>query len=487
MAVGLCLAALVMSSLTPFYFALFFLLVVFSTSHRNAMAQLAIMLLYSSIMIPKLPGEFYMYQLLLMVWVALIIAQNIIDKRSLLLPSSWALAVVFILNVFLVIAVRGFGVRALGGGQSGGMIYIQSVAAFAFYIYSRRLIMTEKQWKRCFVIMAILALVPVIAQGIFLASGGLVWHQFLFVRFSSGGLLQYRGQMDGSGTTRWTMLGGLTTLYWIAIAVWEYKGLRNVMMYMLFFAVSILAAIAASYRSGMIITTGTLFLIFIIYSRSRRAAIMLILAAVAVSIPVVSFFYEDLPFSVQRTLTVLPWINAQTAATLDAADTIDWRKMLWSRTVSLIPQYLLIGRGYTFDYDVVELMQRSAFSQSFQLDYFIHVGSFHHGSLELLILLGIPGLLTSVLFVGNEIRIAVLNMNKTWNSQVLKRYFQALFAYFFCLSVVNLLAGSSQPVITQVPIFLGLMWALWQSDQSIGRRKTNVSAPPLKKRIIVGI
>jgi len=485
-AIGLCFAAFIMGSLTPFYLAIFFLVIVFASSNRDLMAQAAIMLLYSRVMIPKLPGDFFLYQLLLFVWVALVVAQNIIDKRKLLLPASWAIVLFYMINIGVVIAVRGFGLQFLGGGMRGGMTYIQTILAFMFYLYSRRLIMTEKQWKRCFVAMALLTFIPLAAQLVFLTSGGKVWQQFLFIRFSFGNLLQYRGAIAGTATTRWTMLGTFTSFYWIAVAMWEYKGTRNVMLYMFFFAISLLSAIAASYRSGVILTGGTLVLIFIIYSKNKRAVFLLLLAAVVIGIPLVSVFYKQMPFSVQRTLTLLPWIDATTDAALDAAQTVGWRKELWARVVALIPKYLLIGRGFSYNAGLADLLSRNVFSAASNLEYYLHTGSFHNGTLELLILLGMFGFLSVMVFVFNEIRVGVRNMNRSWNSSVLKRYYQALFAYFATLSLLNILLGSARPIIVSAPVILGLMWALWQSDQMLGQPKKELPSMQ-KKRIIVGI
>ena len=77
----------------------------------------------------------------------------------------------------------------------------------------------------------------------------------------------------------------------------------------------------------------------------------LILPVILVSMAVgglALLFAARLPLTFQRSLAVLPFIQLDPVARMSAQVTSDWRVQMWHDVMPQIPQYLLVGKGYTF-------------------------------------------------------------------------------------------------------------------------------------------
>ena len=69
---------------------------------------------------------------------------------------------------------------------------------------------------------------------------------------------------------------------------------------------------------------------------------------------------------------------------------------MWREVLPQIPQYLLVGKGYTFSAaEQAELMSRNI--ESFEL-----VGDYHNGPLSVILPLGIPGVIAFVWLHGRR-------------------------------------------------------------------------------------
>jgi len=111
---------------------------------------------------------------------------------------------------------------------------------------------------------------------------------------------------------------------------------------------------------------------------------------------------EHLPYTFQRALTFLPY-KVSTAARMDAQASWDWRVNMWEGLLPQIPQYLLLGKGYTIsplDYDFVmgpEAAVRTSFAQNEPLAL---SEDFHSGPISTVIPFGIWGCLAMLWFLA---------------------------------------------------------------------------------------
>jgi O-antigen ligase len=207
------------------------------------------------------------------------------------------------------------------------------------------------------------------------------------------------------------------------------------------------------YRSVAIIIGLTLLFLFhlegLFRSRLMPTIAMLAVVLVVFGLP----FVDKLPLMVQRSLSFLP-IEVSATARLDAETTTEWRLRIWREVVPTVPQYLLLGKGYSIN--GIELQRASDFS--------LHNGAdtseaatlasdFHSGPLSLIIPLGIFGVIGFVWFLAASLRVLYSNYRHgdpeyhRLNTFLLA-YFTVRVIYFFTVF------GSFH---TELAIFTGLI------------------------------
>jgi hypothetical protein len=139
-------------------------------------------------------------------------------------------------------------------------------------------------------------------------------------------------------------------------------------------------------------------------------------------------YAEKLPLSVQRSLSFLP-IDVHPTARQDALGTLDWRLQMWRVVMQEVPNYLWLGKGYTFsgtDYLLVQEAVRRGMFTSYE-DTLVS-GNYHNGILTLIVPFGLPGTLAFVVFLIAGWR--VLRSNYLFGPAELRRVNTFLIAYF---------------------------------------------------------
>jgi hypothetical protein len=146
---------------------------------------------------------------------------------------------------------------------------------------------------------------------------------------------------------------------------------------------------------------------------------------------------SHLPVGLQRTLSFLPY-KISTEAKLDAQATLDWRLNMWSALLPQIPEYLLLGKGYTInplDYEFVMGPQASIHSTA-QNDPLALANDFHNGPISVLIPFGIWGAIAFLWFIAVGIWVACRNYRygdptlKTINSLLLAAFVTRIIMFF---------------------------------------------------------
>jgi hypothetical protein len=107
---------------------------------------------------------------------------------------------------------------------------------------------------------------------------------------------------------------------------------------------------------------------------------------------------SHLPFTFQRSLAFLP-LNISPDARMAAEDSNEWRLAMWKALYPLVPQYLLIGKGYAFSPEVYN-QSMGASAQFHNNDNFdasqdpLALSSdFHSGPLSVVLTFGIWGVI----------------------------------------------------------------------------------------------
>jgi hypothetical protein len=181
---------------------------------------------------------------------------------------------------------------------------------------------------------------------------------------------------------------------------------------------------------GLVILLLLVFLAqFAIEQVYRTALGPVILFSCLLVVGVMTTNIERMPLSVQRAFSFLPLEGISPMARSDAIGTLDWRLTMWKMLLPEIPNYILVGKGYSFNgtdyYLTQEAMRRGMY---FGPEDTLISGNYHNGILTLLIPFGIFGFGAFLLFSATSCRVLYNNMR--YGDPALSRANTFLLAYF---------------------------------------------------------
>jgi hypothetical protein len=148
---------------------------------------------------------------------------------------------------------------------------------------------------------------------------------------------------------------------------------------------------------------------------------------------------DKLPLVVQRSISFIPGIPLNPLVKASADGSTDWRLRMWQAILPMVPKYLLVGKGYTFD-PGEQILAGEAARRHQDQDYggALYSGDYHNGPLTLIVPLGIWGMAAFLWFLVAAWRY--LYRNYRYGPPGLHRintfllaYFSARIVYFFCV------------------------------------------------------
>jgi O-antigen ligase len=160
----------------------------------------------------------------------------------------------------------------------------------------------------------------------------------------------------------------------------------------------------------------------------------------------VTAFARELPLQIQRSLSMIPYIPLDPMVRLDAQGSTDWRLEMWRDVVPQIPQYLLVGRGYSFS-------GNEQFQIGQKLEGTELVGDYHNGPLSVLLPFGIFGAIAFTWLLVAGIRVVYHNY------QFGDPAFRTLNTFLFALFIVKVVffCAIFGSLHSDLPMFLGLL------------------------------
>ena len=443
----------------------FFLLLISST---DLFLLLPIALSSSFLFIPGMAGNFFLYQVFIAVYLLLRVAQTAFTKKLVREPpglDSWL--VLFLVGwVVMLMAVRGAGMRILGGGKYGGATYIQIIFALMFYWLSRDAsVVSERRLRVTGVLLGILGVLPMIANAVFILTAAKVWQPMLFFKMAAAANETIISEIRGGGT-RWVFLSPASQLVWAGIFGFS-NGRFSVVLRWLCFGTAAIAGLLSGYRSVVIGFIG--FITLYLFLRTRRKGIFLLVMFLLGGTAYLFCwtFGRYLPFPVQRVLALLPGIEVSPEAYYRGLSTIIWRQMVWQLAMGDVSKYWLIGRGVSFSLNALPLDARH---QTVEVYYV--TGHFHQAVLELLVLYGAPALVACVGFYIVKLfrMLRETSRSNLWHNPAAQDWCQALFAYVLCRFVLTIVGGISYELLVTLPIYLAFYNIIRNTDARLGSR-----------------
>ena len=368
--------------------------------------------------------------------------------------------------ILVTILVRGFGVRLLGGSAWGGARYVHLLCGLAFYTVSDNVTLTPKQWRWTVIAFFGSALLPSIAELVFLLSKGQIHHLYYVIRVERVSAVQsLRVILGGQGIMRLQVSKYIAFLFVMFVALYRYDGRKRILIQGTC-ALAFLFAGLSGHRSAILylvcfIPLVTYYLtgkvpwrIFIIYS-----------VGLVVTVVLLNFVVSILPLAAQRSISWIPFVDVSFDASSSAASTTRWRFAVWRRLLSRLPDYWLIGRGFVFSPQVAQTEVRTFWHS---IDWAVATHNYHSGPLSLLIDVGIPGFLAGCGIMIGAITRHLKQLRNVWADAKLARYHHVILASL-TVNVLRffLVHGDASNSIVQFLVVLTILEGLVRTNRKL--------------------
>jgi len=198
----------------------------------------------------------------------------------------------------------------------------------------------------------------------------------------------------------------------------------------LFFAI----AMFSGYRSAFVTLAMVIGLLFYLEGMHRTQWLLPMIFVLLMGGGLAVLFAPRLPFSIQRSLAVLPFIPVDPVTRMNAAASSDWRIQVWREALPEVPRYLLVGKGYGFSRSELRQAAISSATMRDSKEDVEMVGNYHNGPLSVILAFGIFGAIAFLWLLAAGIR--VLYQNYQFGDPALRSINTFLFSYFIVNVVV---------------------------------------------------
>ena len=351
----------------------------------------------SPIVLFFLPARPPLWQAVVLLSLAIAIVERTLSnrRRFISLPAI-TMPLMFLLGViiFTMELTGGIGFHQLGSSGGGGKKYIYCIIGVAmfFALVSREI----PKDKRNFYIFLYFS------SGVlsFLGDiGPLLPAPLSYVNLlvpPSGATLQ--GD-TAFGVTRLGMLAGScgVVVNWMMAR----HGLRGIfegttIWRLPMFCLLVIASQLGGFRSALIGFSLTFLFIFFLEGLYRTKLLFVFLMSGALMAGLLVPFASHFPSTIQRSLAFLPFLNLDPSVRMDAEGSSEWRLKMWRDLLPQIPNYLLLGKGYSISEEDFEYLgpgaQANASAMLDSSQQALGLSSdFHNGPLSTVIGFGIWG------------------------------------------------------------------------------------------------
>ena len=419
-----------------------------------------------------LPGSPYVWMVMTLVSLGLTILQHILKRNVVFasIPSvTWPLIALAVVVLVTAQLTGGIGIRSLGGDAYGGRRYVFILGAIAgYFALTSHRIPPERAFT--YVALFFLGTLTMIVGS--LAPWMPMGLRYVYALFPVESMTAFGGGEFGESTR----LGGVTSAA-VACACfilarhgmtglltlserWRFLPLQfkgglslNQPWRLLAFLGVIWIALMGGFR-GTVVTILMIALFLFWFEglfRTRLLPILLLtgVLVIAISLP----FVNSMPLMVQRSLSFLP-IDVDPTVRQDAEFSNEWRLKMWREVLPTVPQYLLVGKGYSIDARELEATTNLAEYNANATSAGAELASdFHNGPLSLIIPLGAFGAIAFMWFMIAGFRV-LLNNHRYGDPQH-SRINVFLVAYFLTKAIFFFLVfGSFQ---NDLVIFTGII------------------------------
>jgi hypothetical protein len=394
-------------------------------------------------------------------WISLLISfvgYTLNRKHKFIVVPQLARPLIFFAIVTVVTAKfrGGFGLQAFGSDTFGGKRYLLLLTSIAGYfaITSHKI---PPQRVPLYVGLYLLSAATIAIGELSVILGPTFYFLFLIFPIGSAGLQTLAGEPGGLRAGFGLRLSGLASagsaLYLLMLCRY---GIQEVFTWrrlgrLCFFLFFLFVAMLGGFRSILILFLLTFTLLFYLEGLMRSSLMpIFLLLAILLGTAIVPIA-DRLPLSVQRSLSFLP-LPIDPVVKAGAEASTEWRVQMWKHVLPEVPEYLLLGKGYSFSAKDLALVRiqgvGSTGTEGAEL-----AGDYHNGPLSVLIPFGIPGTIALLwlLVAGGK----VLRANYLYGDPAFHRINTFLLAYF--LAKIIFFFGIFGSLYSDLPGFVGLL------------------------------
>jgi hypothetical protein len=386
------------------------------------------------------------------------VIQHAINQEPMFLPVPTIIWPLIFLSVVVLVTARftgGIGLNVFGSANVGGRRYVWLLGAIVgYFALSSQRIPPEKAgfYATAFFLSPVTSAISDLTS--FVGPSAIY---YIFLLFPPNGF----GPAESDsvvGPEQIERLGGVTiaatAVYSTMLAMYGIGGiftLRKPWRAAIFMILLVLSMFGG-FRSALICLALTLGIVFVLEGLlTSRLLPTLVCAGVVAAVALIPFT-DRLPLALQRTLTVVPYLNLDEGAKRDADASTQWRLDMWKQVTPEIPHYLVLGKGYSINAMDLEKL-RSPIQGDEQEAGSILSGDYHNGPLSVIMPFGIAGVIGFLWFIGAGIK--VLYYNYKYGDPALRRINTFFLASFIAKAFMFFTIFGS--LYSDMAIFTGLI------------------------------
>jgi hypothetical protein len=385
------------------------------------------------------------------------VLQHAINQEALLINVRTIVWPLIFMAVVVWVTARltgGIGLSIAGSTNVGGKRYIYLLGAIlGYFALAAQKIPLEKARRYAAVFFLSPATGAISDISLFFGPS-LVYYIFLI--FPSNGIWEPGAEVAGpNAIERFAGIGGACAALNIGLmALYGIRGIFNLQKpwrMALFFA-ALITSLVGGFRS-VLVNQALVFAVLFCVEGLLSTGLLPVLVGIAVLVGAALFpFADSLPMSMQRTLSVVPFLKVSDDAASSAKASSDWREQMWLEVLPEVPRYLALGKGLSLNAKELARFNTPNMSDEEGAGA-IYASDFHNGPLSVIIPFGLAGVIGFLWFIGAGIK--VLYCNYKYGDPALERlntFFLAIFIakFIFFMAVFGSL-------YSDFAIFTGLL------------------------------
>jgi hypothetical protein len=170
------------------------------------------------------------------------------------------------------------------------------------------------------------------------------------------------------------------------------------------------------HRMSMIIIPSVILVSSFVQRTVSMAKVVVSVILLGLALMVTYQTARQLPHSAQRMLSVLPGIEIDPLASVDAENSTTGRASMRRIAFDIAPNFLWIGRGLGYVPDISHLYTHNEIDQYGMLEQSLDQGIFYAGIPSLLVNLGLPGVAGVLVFLGTVTIVAFRNLRSIYRA-----------------------------------------------------------------------